>query len=381
MEYLYDRICARIDLDAIERNIENIRARLPEGTGLVGVVKADAYGHGSKEIVEQFGDKLDMAAVACVDEGAELRPVFKKPILVLGYTAPDMFGAALENDITLTVFNYESAEKMAAEALKRNKTMNVHIAVDTGMKRIGFLPTEENALVIANISKLKGVRIKGVFTHFARADERSQETTDLQMGRFTEFTERLEKLGVELGVKHISNSALIMQNREKFDVVRAGIILYGLYPSEEVDKSVLELTPAMELVTRIVNIFDLKKGEGISYGHTFVADCDKKVATLSAGYADGVKRSLSNKGYVLIKGKKAAILGRVCMDQMMVDVTDVPEAEIGDEAEIFGKHLPVEEVSELADSFNYEMVCGVSRRVPRVYTRGGKPVFLSKYIK
>lgn len=368
MDLIFDRNCAVVNLKNIKFNAENIKKSLPDDTGIVAVVKADAYGHGADRVFKSIENIVSGAAVASVDEGVSLRKITDKFILVLGYSSPYKYREAIENDITLTVFDEKTAKQMSDEALKCGKILNVHIAVDTGMRRIGFLPTKENAEIIKNIQdNYKGIKITGIFTHFATADEADVTFSDLQYKRFTDFVKLLENMGVNVGWKHISNSALIMQNREKFDLVRAGIILYGLYPSEFVDKKALELLPAMTFVAHVARVFTLKKGEGISYGQIFVADSDRKVATISAGYADGVFRSLSNKGFVLIHGKKANILGRVCMDQMMVDVTDIPETEVGDIAEIFGEHLPVETISELAGSFNYEMICNVSRRVPRLY--------------
>lgn len=365
----FDRICAKIDLNALEKNIENIKKLSPE-TGLIAIIKADAYGHGAHRIAEFIEDKVDMAAVASVNEALEIRDVFKKPILVIGYASPFTYKEAIANDIILTAFNEETIEEINKTAENIGKTAKIHIAIDTGMRRIGFLPTEENAELIKNIiGKYKNIKIEGMFTHFARADEKDQSTTDIQYERYDAFSKLLKDKGVNIGIRHIANSALIMQpGKYKFDYVRAGIILYGLYPSEEVNKSELELVPVMTLVTHVVNIFTLKKGEGISYGHTFIAEKDLRVATLSCGYADGIKRSLSNKGYVYLNGKKANIIGRVCMDQMMVDISEIPDTKIGDEAEIFGKNIPAQEIGAIAGSFNYEMVSSLTKRVEHLFT-------------
>lgn len=366
----FDRICALIDLDALEKNIDNIKKLSPE-TGLIAIIKADAYGHGAKEIARFIENKVDMAGVATVSEALEIRQVFKKPIIVIGYATPNTYEEALKNDIALTVFDEETMAQISDAAKKVGKTAHVHIAVDTGMRRIGFMPTDENARIIKNMSeKFRNVQIAGIFTHFARADELERRTTDIQEENFRDFLNKLDKLGVRTGIRHIANSAMIMQKeRSKYDFVRAGIILYGLYPSREVDKSVLKLEPVMTLVTHVVHVFTLKKGEGISYGHTFVAKEDMRVATLSCGYADGIKRSLSNKGYVFLNGKIANILGRICMDQMMVDVSDIPDVKKGDVAEIFGKNIPVEEVAAIAGSFNYEMISSLTKRVERKFIR------------
>ncbi len=397
IDFSYDRLRAKINLDAIKANFENIKARLPLNTKIIVVLKADGYGHGARVIGNFLAENSDyyMVAVAGVREAMELRremPEYcgyygmglKKPILVLGYTDPSMYETAIENDVSLTVFDSESARIISEVAESRGMCCNIHVAVDTGMRRIGFLPTDDNAEKIRIISKLPGVRITGIFTHFARADETDQYTTDVQFKRFNDFVTKLESMGVDVGMKHISNSALIMQDREKFDCVRAGIIMYGYYPSDEVDKTALKLIPAMTLSARVVNISELAPGEGISYGHTFVADRPIRVATISAGYADGISRQLSNRGYLLIHKRRCRILGRICMDQMMVDISDVEDVRIGDEAVIFGMQetaeLSVEEVSALANSFNYEMICAAGKRVPRIYYENGQPVEKVDYI-
>lgn len=395
MDLRYDRLYAAVDLSRIRENLNNIKKTLGEGSGVLAVLKADAYGHGARVVANYISSDIEMAGVAGVSEALELRkemaggrlysPRFTKPILVLGYTHPSMFPDAIANDVTLTVFDAGNASLLDKEARKAGKTAAVHIAVDTGMRRIGFRPTEESIEAIERIAALKNVRIRGVFSHFARADETAGVCeTDRQEKLFNDFCDRLEARGIDIGMRHISNSAAIMTGRTKYPLVRAGIVLYGNYPSGEMDKSLLDLKPSLSVRARIVNVAPLKKGESVSYGHTFTAKEDMKVATLAAGYADGIFRSLSNKGEVVVAGTRCRILGRICMDQMMVDVTNAPACGTGDEALIFGvldgAELPLEEVAKTAGSFNYELMCEIGRRMARIYFENGKPIETVNYI-
>lgn len=378
----YHRIYAKIDLDAIEHNIDLVKDKIGKETKLLLVIKADAYGHGSVELAKTFSEKADYFAVAEMNEAVELRHAgIKKPILILGYTSPSLFKTALENDITLTMFQPEAIEKLSKEAVKAGKTAKIHFAVDTGMSRIGFAVTEKSADEAAEATKLPGIFAEGIFSHFATADGVDKRPSMEQRAEYDKFIAMLKDRNVEIPIKHINNSAGILEFDKYYDMAREGIILYGLYPSKEVEEELGErfkLRPAMELITHISHIKELEANRGISYGFTYVTDHKMRVATIPVGYADGYPRALSNKGEVLIHGKRCKILGRVCMDQMMVDISDVPEAKIEDKVVLVGKDqnefIPVEELADAAYSFNYEFVCGIARRVPRVYFKNGEYV-------
>lgn len=378
----YHRIYAKIDLDAIEHNIDLVKDKIGNETKLLLVIKADAYGHGSVELAKTFGEKADYFAVAEMNEALELRYAgIKKPILILGYTSPNLFKTALENDITLTMFQPEAIEKLSKEAVNAGKTAKIHFAVDTGMSRIGFSVTENSADEAAKAAKLPGIFVEGIFSHFATADGVDKRPSMEQREKYDKFIAMLKDRNVEIPIKHINNSAGILEFDKYYDMAREGIILYGLYPSKEVEEELGErfkLCPAMELITHISHIKELEANRGISYGFTYVTDHKMRVATIPVGYADGYPRALSNKGEVLIHGKRCKILGRVCMDQMMVDISDVPEAEIEDKVVLVGRDgnefIPVEELADAAYSFNYEFVCGIARRVPRVYFKNGEYV-------
>lgn len=378
----YHRIYAKIDLDAIEHNIDLVKDKIGKETKLLLVIKADAYGHGSVELAKTFSEKADYFAVAEMNEAVELRHAgIKKPILILGYTSPNLFKMALENDITLTMFQPEAIEKLSKEAVNAEKTAKIHFAVDTGMSRIGFSITENSADEAAKAAKLPGIFVEGIFSHFATADGVDKRPSMEQREKYDKFIAMLKDRNVEIPIKHINNSAGILEFDKYYDMAREGIILYGLYPSKEVEEELGErfkLRPAMELITHISHIKELEANRGISYGFTYVTDHKMRVATIPVGYADGYPRALSNKGEVLIHGKRCKILGRVCMDQMMVDISDVPEAKIEDKVVLVGKDqnefIPVEELADAAYSFNYEFVCGIARRVPRVYFKNGEYV-------
>lgn len=378
----YHRIYAKIDLDAIEHNIDLVKDKIGKETKLLLVIKADAYGHGSVELAKTFSEKADYFAVAEMNEAVELRHAgIKKPILILGYTSPNLFKMALENDITLTMFQPEAIEKLSKEAVNAEKTAKIHFAVDTGMSRIGFSITENSADEAAKAAKLPGIFVEGIFSHFATADGVDKRPSMEQREKYDKFIAMLKDRNVEIPIKHINNSAGILEFDKYYDMAREGIILYGLYPSKEVEEELGErfkLCPAMELITHISHIKELEANRGISYGFTYVTDHKMRVATIPVGYADGYPRALSNKGEVLIHGKRCKILGRVCMDQMMVDISDVPEAEIEDKVVLVGRDgnefIPAEELADAAYSFNYEFVCGIARRVPRVYFKNGEYV-------
>lgn len=381
----YYRVYADIDLDAIYENVKNAKALLKKDTKMMAIVKADGYGHGAVEVARQIDELVDAYGVAILEEGIELRKAgFTKPILILGYTPKPLYPAMIRYDIATAVFTMEMAKEISDTAVAMHKNANIHIKLDTGMSRIGFAITKESKEIIEQIAKLPGIEIKGCFSHFARMDEKDKTKANEQFAKFTKMVNELEKDGVDLGIRHISNSAGIMEAPEvQMDMVRNGICLYGLYPSEEVQKERLPLKPAMELKAYVSYVKTLEPGVEIGYGGTYTTTKKTRVATIPVGYADGYSRCLSGKGSVLIHGKKAPILGRVCMDQFMVDVTDIDNVCVGDRVTLFGKDgdscITIEEISAMAHSFNYEFVCDIGKRIPRVYYRHGKVIETKDY--
>lgn len=381
----YDRVWAEIDLDAIYHNVAAAKALTKAGTKLMAVIKADGYGHGAIPLAEVLDPLADAYGVAIVEEGIELRQAgVNKPILVLGYTPESLYEPMLNYDIIATVYSREMAASLSETALRMGKCAKVHIKLDTGMSRIGFLPNSESLQEIQHIAAMPGIEIDGCFTHFARMDEMDKSKAETQFCRYMDFTAQMEASGIALPVKHVSNSAGIIEMPEvNLDMVRDGICIYGLYPSEEVNRERLSLTPAMQWKARVSHVKILPVGVEVGYGGTYTTMRETRVATIPVGYADGYPRSLSNRGSVLIHGRRAAILGRICMDQFMVDVTEIPEVQTGSLVTLFGRDgdavLPVEEVANLSGSFNYEFVCDVGKRVPRVYYRQGEIVDTRDY--
>lgn len=374
----YYRVTADINLDAIYENLSNIRKIISKDTKLMAIIKADGYGHGALAIAKTSDELIDAYGVSNIDEALELRKhVTDKMILILGYTSPKQYEELVLNDITQTVYSYEQAKQLSDVAVKLSKCANIHIKLDTGMTRIGFKADLENAKVVKSISNLNGVSITGIFTHFAKADETDKTYTSLQIQRYCDFCDELEKLGVSIPIRHVANSAAIIDIPQvNFDMVRSGISTYGLYPSDEVNKERISLIPAMSIHSVISFIKEVDEGVGISYGSKYVTNKKTRVATIPVGYADGYPRNLSNKGYVLINGKRAPILGRVCMDQFMVDITDIEGVGYDSVVTLLGNDgdntITVEELSELAGTFNYEFVCDISKRVPRVFHYNNK---------
>ena len=370
----YYRTWCEIDLKAIRENMIHIRDKAGEGINVMAVIKADGYGHGAVPIGHFIEDIADYFGVASIEEAVELRKSgLTSPILILGYNSPSMYGLNLRYDVDQTIYSLQTAEIMSAEAVSAGKTARIHIALDTGMTRIGLTPDEKGLDIIKRIVALPGIKIEGMFTHFSCADMENKAYTYEQMKRYDRFVEMLGQEGIEIHVKHICNSAGIMEfDHHRYDMVRAGIILYGLLPSDEVNVKSVALSPALSWRSHVVNIMEPEMNRGISYGATYVTDHPCRIATVSIGYADGYPRSLSNKGWVLIHGRKAPIVGRVCMDQMMVDITDIPDVKIEDVVTLVGKdgseQITAEEISEAAGSFNYEFVCDISKRVPRKYS-------------
>ncbi len=369
------RVVANISLSAIENNILSMKSVIDPGTKIIAVIKADGYGHGALQIavrLEQI-EHVFGYATATAEEAFRLRDGgIRKPILVLGYTFPDNYEDMIRLDIRPAVFKAETAEQLNEAAHSVGKKCRIHIKVDTGMSRIG-VPCDDIGVDIAvKMSEYDMLETEGIFTHFARADEPDMSHAYRQLDRFVEFLDKCSVRGVHPVFRHCSNSAGILKMPEaNMDLVRAGITMYGLWPSGEEEEGTIRLEPAMEVKSSVVYIKTLPPGVEISYGGIFTTEKTTKVATIPVGYADGYPRSLSNKGYVLIHGKKAPILGRVCMDQMMVDVTDIPEAEEYDEVVLLGNSegntITAEELGKLSGRFNYELVCEISDRVPRKY--------------
>lgn len=371
----YLRTYCEIDLDAILQNILNIKKKAGKDVKLMAVIKADGYGHGANEIGHYIKDEVDFFGVATIEEAIDLRKAgLTLPILILGYNSPSLYHLNLEYDVDQTIYSYETAQKMSETAVKMGKTARIHIALDTGMTRIGISPDEEGLETVKKIHQLSSVKIEGLFTHFSCADMTDKKYTFEQMERYDFFVKLLEENDIEIPIKHICNSAGIMEfDHHRYNMVRSGIITYGLYPSDEVDRNTLPLTPALSWKSHIVNIMEPEMNRGVSYGATYVIDHPCRIATVSIGYADGYSRSLSNKGWVLIHGRKAPIVGRVCMDQMMVDITDIPDVKIEDIVTLIGtdgdERISVEDMANLSGSFNYEFVCDIGKRVPRIYLK------------
>ncbi len=379
----FDNTYAKIDLDAISKNYDAICRKA--GKPVMAVVKANAYGHGAVAVARLLENRCPFFGVANIMEALELRKAgIQKPILILGHTPADAFPAAIMQDIRLTIFRREDALALSRAAQALQKTALLHFAVDTGMSRIGFQATAEDADTCAAIAAYPGICAEGLFSHFAAADCTDLSRTLEQAEQFAGFDRLLQQRGVRIPLRHLDNSAGIMHFGCRWDMSRAGIILYGLYPSDALPPDLLPLHPAMSLYSRIINLRLLPPGRSISYGGTFVTDRPTQVATLAVGYADGYRRNLSNRFYVLIRGKKAPILGRICMDQLMVDVTDIPDARQGDEAVLIGSsgtaHISMDDISAQADSFNYEFACGINRRVPRIYIQNGEEVSAVHYL-
>lgn len=378
----YDRVWAEVDLDAISANIESIKKNIKAETKIIAVIKTDGYGHGAIPIarVLEPDDAVWGYAAATVEEAHALREKgIKKPILILGYTFPYSYERMIEEDIRPTVFMLDVAQMLSEKAQKMGKICRIHIKVDTGMTRIGMHPDEEGIELIRKIKELPGIEIEGIFTHFATADEADKSKAYHQMQIFQSFVAKTEqKLSFCFPMKHCSNSAGIIEMPEaNMDAVRAGIIIYGLWPSKEVEEDHrIELKPALTLKSRIVYVKMVSANQEISYGGTYITARDTQVATVCIGYGDGYPRSLSNVGCILVNGQKAPILGRVCMDQFMVDVTDVKgEVCVGDIVTLIGQDekmtISMEELGELSGRFNYELACDIGKRVPRIYKMDG----------
>lgn len=384
----YQRVYATVDLDAICYNMEHMHANLKPGTRMIGVIKTDGYGHGAVPIGREL-EKLDYVfgyAVATAEEASILRHAgLTKPILILGYTFPYCYEELIRQEIRPAVFRQDSIDELAECAAKLHKPAKVHIKVDTGMTRVGIRPDESGLAFVEKVLHTEGIELEGIFTHFARADETDKFCARMQLDRFRGFIRQIEETyAYSIPVKHCSNSAGIVELPEaNMDVVRAGITLYGLWPSEEVSRNIVSLHPVLSLKSHIVYIKDVEAGVPISYGGTYITPKKMRVATIPVGYGDGYPRGLSNKGYVLIRGKKAPILGRVCMDQFMVSVEEIPDAKEGDEVTLIGtdgtEQITMEELGGLSGRFNYELACDLGKRIPRVYVKDGTVVSVKDY--
>ena len=368
------RVKAIVNLDAIYDNMCKLKEMVPTGTKMCAVIKTDGYGHGAVPIAKKVHGVADWFAVATTEEALELRDAgVMEPILILGFTQTDCFETLIEHDIRPTIYEVEDAKIFSQAAKKLGKVAKLHIKLDTGMGRLGFWAGDNNTVdKILEISKLENIEIEGMFTHFAKADELDKTSVNNQLELFKNTAKALQKSGLTIPILHCANSAGIIDSHgREFNMVRAGIVIYGLYPSDEVHKERVKLTPALELKSHIVFIKDVEAGRGISYGSTFITPKPMKIATVPVGYGDGYPRLLSNKGSVLIHGKRVPILGRVCMDQFMVDVTDISNVKKGDEVTLIGKdgdeEILADEIAKLTGTINYEVVCDLGKRIPRIY--------------
>lgn len=379
----FDNTYVKIDLDIIRSNFEAVARKA--GVPVMAIVKADAYGHGAVQVARLLEGKCAFFGVSSMLEALELRQAgLTTPILILGQTPISAFPLAIQMGIRPAIFHYEAAEALSKAAQDAGTEASFHFAVDTGMSRIGFQATEESAKICAKIAKLPGLKPEGIFSHFATADCADLSRSREQAQRFDGFCAMLENLGVHVPIRHMNNSAGLMNFDTHYEMVRSGIVTYGLYPSEEVSPALLPLEPALTWHSRVTHVKTLEPGREISYGGTYVTDRPTVVATIPVGYADGYRRSLSGKFYVLIRGKRAPILGRICMDQMMVDVTDIPGVTLNDKVVLVGRDgdqvITMESIAAAAGSFNYEFVCGISRRVPRLYRKDGHTVHSVHYL-
>ena len=386
----YQRVWAEVDLDAIWENMVHMKENIAENTKILAVIKTDGYGHGGVPIAKML-EQLDFMfgyAAATYEEAHVLREAgVKKPILILGYTFPYCYEELIREEIRPAVYRRDTVEELAAAAAKVGQKAKIHIKVDTGMGRIGVTPDDEGLKFVKFIMEHPELEVEGIFTHFAKSDETDKTSANHQLKLFQNFIDRIQtELGLTIPIRHCSNSAAILEMPQaNMDMVRAGITTYGLYPSEEVSKDIVPLRAAMSLYSHIVYCKTIHAGQSVSYGGLFTAQKDTRVATIPVGYGDGYPRSLSGKGYVLIHGKKAPILGRVCMDQFMVDISEIPGAMEGDKVTLLGtdgsERITAEELGELSGRFNYEFVCDLGKRIPRVYRQHGEITEVKDYFE
>lgn len=384
----FDRIWANIDLNAVNRNVNSIKNNLQPNVKILAVIKANAYGHGAFPIAQELetNDFVYGYAVATAEEGFSLREHgIKKPIIIIGYTFEENYAYLCEENIQTTVYTKKMVETLSKIAVSKKMRIKVQIKVDTGMGRIGILPDLEGKEFVHYVNQLKGIEIGGIFTHFSSADTKESKTTNTQFEIFTKFVSELENEGVIFPLKHCSNSAgTISYKNMNLDMVRAGIIIYGLWPSNCVNKDVVSLEPVLSLYSRVVQVKTVKKGTAISYSGTYITDREMKIATISAGYGDGYPRKLSSKGYVLVHGEKVPIIGRICMDQFMVDVSKIETVMIGDKVTLIGKEgfeqITFEDLSYWCGGFNYELACNINMRVPRIFIKNEQEKLILDYL-
>ncbi|MFD3155721.1 alanine racemase [Haloimpatiens sp. FM7330] len=379
-------VWAEINLDNLASNMREIR-RVCESRDIIAVVKADAYGHGALDVAPVFLENgANRLAVAVISEAVELRRGgIECPIMILGFTPPNLIDNILRYDIEQTVYSYDFVYELSQMAKKKNKIAKIHIALDTGMGRIGFLPNEKSIEEVYKISKLPNIIIEGLFSHFSCADEEDKTYTHKQIERYNWFYDKLIEKNIKVNTRHIGNSAAIIDFPEvHFEAVRPGIIQYGYYPSDEVNKNKIKLKPAMSLKTNVVHIKKVPKGEYIGYGRKFKTKNDSVIATLPVGYADGYTRLLFNKGKVIINGKFAPVVGRICMDQCMIDITNIKDVKVGTDVILIGQaediKFDAEDAAALLDTISYEVVCMISKRVPRVYIKDDRVVKIRNYV-
>jgi alanine racemase len=369
-----------INLDYLAHNMREVRRVTSPNSLISAVIKADGYGHGALYIAQTLLDHgADRFAVATLSEAIQLKNNFRTTeIMVLGYTPNELIDGAIENGIIQTVFSFEQAKAFSLRAFSLSRTLKIHIKLDTGMRRIGMSISEETINEILEMSTLPNLEIEGIFTHFAVADEIDKTFTIEQVKRFKSIVEALEKKGLSIPIKHVSNSAAIIDCPEyNFDMVRAGIMLYGLYPSPDVNKKTVDLKEAMSLKANVAQVKTIQKGEGVSYGHKYVAPTDTQIATIPIGYADGFTRGLTFKAKGIVKGQIKPVVGRICMDQCMIEV-DGLELRTGDTITLFGeadgKTISIDDYAEMLGTINYEIVCMMGKRIPRRYLENGETV-------
>lgn len=379
-------VWAEINLDNLAHNMREIR-RVAKSKDIMAIIKADAYGHGAMDVAPVLLENgATSLGVAVITEAIELRKAgIKAPLMILGYTPLTFSKELLKYDIQQTVFTLEYAKALSNEAQKLGITAKIHIGLDTGMGRIGFLPTEESINEVYAISKLPNIEIVGLFSHFSSADEIDKDYTYEQLDKFNDFYHELIKKGVKPKIRHIANSAAIIDLPEThFEAVRPGLILFGYYPSEEIHKEKIQLKPVLTLKTDVVHVKNMEKNMYISYGRKYKTEKESIIATLPIGYADGYTRLLFNKAKVIINGKLAPIVGRICMDQCMVEVTEIGEVKVGDEVILIGQQgnvkFDADDIAELLGTINYEIICMIGKRVPRVYIKEGKIVKVRNYM-
>jgi len=376
-----------VNLDNLAHNYTEIRRIVRKETEIMPVIKANGYGHGAIELAKLYTTLgVNRLAVSLLNEAIELRRTgIDKPILILNFTPDYQMIEVAANDLTQAIYRYEDAVALSEAAKEMDKKLKIHIKLDTGMSRIGFLPSEDSLDNILKISQLPNLEIEGIFTHFAKSDEADKSFTRLQFDRFMRMVEALENKGLVIPLKHISNSSAIIDLPEyNLDIVRPGIILYGYYPSDEVKKERIDIKPAMTLRTVVSNIKTLPAETGISYNHVYTTPAEARIATVPIGYADGYPRTLTGKGQVFVAGRRVTIEPRICMDQMMFDATGLGDVKVGDEVIYFGygnKDWPsVDEVAKTFGTINYEIICMMGRRLPRVYIKDGRVIKTLDYL-